>query len=78
MTFTRATKHEKKMRWLDDNEAMLEAKYPGMWVAISDEGLAGVGATSQEAIAQAKAKGTTDVLVAGVKAVEYQGIYLIR
>jgi hypothetical protein len=78
MTITRATKHEKKMRWLDENEPMLEAKYPGMWVAISDEGLAGVGATSQEAIAQAKAKGTTDVLVAGVKAVEYQGIYLIR
>jgi hypothetical protein len=52
MTITRATKHEKKMRWLDENEPMLEAKYPGMWLAFSDEGLAGVGATSQEAIAQ--------------------------
>src|SRR5687768_665335 len=78
MTIERETKHEKKMRWLDDNEAMLEAKYPGMWVAVSDEGLAGVGNTPTEAIAEAKRKGFGDVLVDGIKAIEYQGKVLIR
>ena len=71
-------KHEKKMRWLGEHEAELEKRYPGMWVAISDDGLAGVGKTIGEADDAAAAKGITDVLLTGVKAVEYQGVYLIR
>ena len=74
----RATKDEKKMLWLGENEAFLEATYPGMWVAIDDEGLAGVGPTLGEAEDDAIAKGRTDVIVVGVKKVEYQGVYLIR
>ena len=74
----RSTKHEKKMRWLGENEAFLEATYPGMWLAISDEGLAGVGKTLAEAEEAAKAKEITDVLVTGVKSEEYQGVFLIR
>jgi hypothetical protein len=75
---TSGDRHAKKMHWLDENESMLEAKYPGMWVAISDEGLAGVGQSSEEAVEQASKNGFSDVLIAGVKRVEYQGKILIR
>ena len=78
MTIKRSTKHEKKMLWLGENRPSLEANYPGMWVAISDEGLAGVGESSQEAMKEAEDKGFTDVLIAGVKRLEYQGKILIR
>jgi hypothetical protein len=74
----RSTKHEKKMRWLAENEGALEKDYPGMWVAISDDGLAGVGSTLAEAEEAALANGVSDVLVTGVKSLEYQGVYLIR
>ena len=74
----RSTKHEKTMRWLGENKAFLEATYPGMWVAISDDGLAGVGETLEGALAAASAKGVIDPLLTGVKAREYQGISLIR
>jgi hypothetical protein len=78
MTITRATKHEKKMLWLGKYRPKLEAQYPGMWVAISDDGLAGIGESLDEAISQAESKGIADVLVAGLKDREYQGVYLIR
>jgi hypothetical protein len=74
----RSTKHEKKMRWLGEHEAELEKRYPGMWVAISDDGFAGVGKTLREAEEMATANGITDILVTGLKALEYQGVYLIR
>ena len=74
----RSTKYEKKMRWLGENKAWLESEYPGMWVAISDEGLAGVGTTLREAADAAAAKGVDDPLVTGVKAIEHQGVTLIR
>jgi hypothetical protein len=74
----RATKHEKKMRWLGEHEAELESTYPGMWVAISDEGLAGVGATFGEADEQAAQKGVKDPVVVPIKSKRYQGVYLIR
>ena len=64
------------MLWLAENNAFLEANYPGMWVAIGDGGLAGVGETLDEA--EAAAKGVLDPVLVGVKAKEYQGIYLIR
>ena len=74
----RSTRHEKKLRWLGENEAFLEAKYPGMWVAISDQGLAGVGNSFAEAEESALKKGAKDILVSGVKSKEFQGVYLIR
>jgi hypothetical protein len=74
----RSTKHENTMRWLEENNAFLEASYPGMWVAIGDDGLAGVGETLDEAEAAAAAKGVLDPVLMGVKAKEYQGVYLIR
>jgi hypothetical protein len=66
------------MLWLGKYRPSLEEQYPGMWVAISDNGLAGVGESPDEAISQAEAKGVHDVLVAGLKVREYQGVYLIR
>ena len=74
----RSTKHEKKMRWLGEHEAELEAKYPGMWVAISDEGFAGAGATFGEAEDAALDSGCHEPLVVGIKSKKYQGVYLIR
>ena len=74
----RSSKHEKKMRWLGENLAWLERKHPGMWVAIGDDGLAGVGLSLDEAAAAAEEKGVLDPLLTGVKAREYQGVYLIR
>jgi len=70
----RSPTHERTMLWLAENNAFLEANYPGMWVAIGDGGLAGVGETLDEA--EAAAKGVLDPVL--VKAKEYQGIYLIR
>ena len=78
MSVHRVTKHERKMLWLGKHRPMLEADHPGMWVAISNNGLEGLGESPDEAIAQANAKGVTDVLVAGLKSREYQGVYLIR
>ena len=78
MTIKHVTKHEKKERWLGQNEAMLEAKYPGMWVAVSDDGLAGVGEYSYRSYFRGRGKGFVDMLVAGVKDREYQGVYLLR
>jgi hypothetical protein len=72
------TPHLKKTRWLDDNERMLEDTYPGMWVAVGDDGLAGVGTTPSEAIAEAARKGIADVIVEAVRAKELQGRTLIR
>ena len=74
----RSTKHEKKMRWLGENEAFLEATYPGMWVAICDEGFAGAGASVTAAIEEASKRGIEDPLVVPIKSKEYQGMYLIR
>jgi hypothetical protein len=73
----RADKHDRKMRWLGENQSALEAKYPGMWVAISDDGLAGVGKTVEEAEAAAAKKGVLDPLLTGVKRREHQGVHLI-
>ena len=78
MTTRRATKHEKKMRWLADNEPFLEAEYPGMWVAIGDDGLAGVGGTLREAEADASQKGVANILLHAIKSRDVQGTYLIR
>ena len=72
------SKHDKKMRWIGENMADLEASYPGMWVAISDEGLAGVGESAEAAEAEARSKGCDDPLLTGIKRREYQGIFLIR
>jgi hypothetical protein len=74
----RSTRHEKKMRWLAENEAWLESEYPGMWVAISDEGLAGIGETLLEAEDAARTKGVDGPLLTGIKAEAYQGVPLIR
>jgi hypothetical protein len=74
----RSTKHEEKMRWLGENEDWLEAEYPGMWVAISDDGLAGVGNSPGEAEAAAKAKGVHEPLLTGIREKRFQGVTLIR
>ena len=77
-TVKRITKHEKKMKWLGENQAYLEATYPGRWVAVADEGLVGVGKTLAEAEDAALERGFSETLVTGVKSKEYQGVYLIR
>jgi hypothetical protein len=74
----KSPKQEMLTRWLVENNAMLEANYPGMWVAIGDGELAGVGETLEEAVAAATAKGVLDPVVLGVKEKAYQGIPLIR
>jgi hypothetical protein len=73
-----STKHEKKMRWLGENEALLETRYPGKWVAISDHGLVGVGDTLEEAETQALGNGEAEPLLTGVKGEQYQNVYVIR
>jgi hypothetical protein len=74
----RATKHEKKMQWLAEHETQLEAEYPGLWVAVSDDGLAGYGETYGEALDAAEAHGVTDTVIVPVRGKELQGVYLIR
>jgi sirohydrochlorin ferrochelatase len=74
----RSTKHEKKMRWLADNEAWLESEHPGMWVAIGDDGFAGAGETFGQALDAAEAAGVTDSVIVPVRAKALQGVYLIR
>jgi hypothetical protein len=66
------------MRWLGENEAWLELEYPGMWVAIGDEGLVGVGQTLLEAEDAAKAAGVDDPLLTGIREKAFQGVTLIR
>jgi hypothetical protein len=74
----RATKHEKKMRWLGENQPFLEANYPGMWVAISDQGFAAAGTTFGEAEQAAMDGGCEEPLVVPIKAKQYQDVYVIR
>ena len=66
------------MLWLGKHRPSLEEQFPGKWVAISDSGLEAVGDSPDDVISQADAKGAKDILVAGLKAREYQGVYLIR
>lgn len=74
----RSTRHAMKEKWLSENELRLEEKYAGMWVAISDEGFAGAGASFGEAEETAIRAGCVDPLVVPIKATAYQGTYLIR
>ena len=74
----RSARQEALTRWLLENNAMLEAQYPGMWVAIGDDGLAGVGETLEAAAQAAAAKGVLDPVLIGVKEKAYQGIPIIR
>jgi hypothetical protein len=66
------------MRWLGEHEAELEATYPGMWVAISDDGFAGVGETFGDAEDEAMKRGCLEPLVMPIKSKRYQGVFLIR
>jgi Family of unknown function (DUF5678) len=75
---SRSTKHESKMRWLGENEALLESRFPGKWVAIADYGLVGVGDTLEEAETQALGNGEADPLLTGIKGEDYQNVYVIR
>jgi hypothetical protein len=73
----RSTIHEKKLQWLAENETELNQKYPGMWVAISDGGFAGVGTTLREAKEQASSFGTTDAAYLRIRPLELQGKYIV-
>lgn len=74
----RATKHEKKMRWLGEHQKDLEAQYAGMWVAIGDGGLVATGNSYGQAFDAAQAVGEHDSLVLQVRSHDLQGVYLIR
>ena len=74
----RHSKHENKMRWLGENMAYLEATYPGMWVAVSDQGFAGAGTSVSEATEEASKRGIQDPLVAPIRSLEFQSVYIIR
>ena len=74
----RRSMHEAKIRWLLENQSLLEDSYPGQWVAVNDQGLVASGASFGEAVEAAEACGAPDALVAPVKSKEYQGVHLIR
>ncbi len=74
----RRSKHEAKIRWLLENQSLLEDSYPGQWIAVNDQGFVAVGASFGEAAEAAAARGAPDALVAPVKSKDYQGVHLIR
>ncbi|MPZ49997.1 MAG: hypothetical protein GEU75_12005 [Dehalococcoidia bacterium] len=74
----RSTKHEAEMRWLAENEAMLEATYAGKWVAVKGDKLIGTGDSFGEASKAAEAQGIEEAVIASIKPREFQGVFLIR
>lgn len=74
----RSTWKAEEMRWLAENRAFVERTYPGKYIAVDGSRLVGVADTMALARDQALALGIRDPLLTGVRAREYQGIYLVR
>ena len=74
----RSTKHEAEMRWLAENEAMLEETYAGKWVAVKGDQLIAAGDSFGEASDAAEAQNIDEAVIAPIKPRELHGVFLIR
>jgi hypothetical protein len=74
----RSTWMATEMKWLGENRAFLEERYPGKYIAVSGAALVGVGDSMREAHDAAREQGFLDPLLTGVKAKRFQGYPLVR
>jgi hypothetical protein len=74
----RSRAREAELRWLAENEALVERQYAGQWIAVQGDRLVAAADSLDEVLDAAKEKGASDPLVTAVKRKDLQGTILIR
>jgi hypothetical protein len=74
----RSRAREAELRWLAENEAIIERRYAGQWIAVQGDRLVAASGSLDAVLNAAKEKGAADPLVTAVKRKDLQGMILIR